>query len=372
MAQLLADQLDIESLYTATGSRVDDFLKDAFLYGGKHHTVTEALAVFQRISEGIDEPLTLADALGSPYVTKAADDYSNLKIRRVLPSLLQISDESFDGHLFDDADELVTQKLTYLDPVQGAVGNCYLISAMIALAWARPEVLQSRLVDSGFTPQGDQSFGWSFNKADDETTGGGRFSVSARIPIAGKLPRYARSSSREEYWPALLEKSYVAKRGAIPGDREPTPAEYQALNTHGTFPQFACQALVGGNVRVEFTSYIPNGEIFLRGGDLYEASGVMSRPVMASTIDNMGAYNPELWDKTGLWPNHAYAVLGVMDRGQVVLRNPHGFATEERAGYERGPWKVGDLSVDLNQNGVFAIASELFHQHFKSICWVNV
>ena len=296
IAQLLADQLDIEPLYTATGTRVDD-----------------------------------------------------------------------------DADELVTQELTYLDPVQGAVGNCYLISAMIALAWARPELLQSRLVDSGFHPQEERSFAWNFHKADDETTGGGRFSVSGRIPIAGKLPRYARSSSREEYWPALLEKAYVAKkRGAIPGDREPTPAEYQALNTHGTFPQFACQALVGGNVRLEFTSHSSNGELFLRGGDLYEPSGVMSRPVMASTIDNMGAYDPELWDKTGLWPNHAYAVLRVMDRGQVVLRNPHGFATEERAGYERGPWKVGDLSVDLNKDGVFAIASELFHQHFKSICWVNV
>lgn len=373
LARLLNDQPDIEPLYTATGTRADDFLKDAFLYGGKHKTMADALAVFQRISENEAKPLTLADALSSPYVKEAAEEYREDKIRRVLPSLLQISDESFDGHLFAEADQLVAEDVNYLDPVQGALGNCYLIAAMTALAWAKPELLQSCLGNAGFSSREPRSFTWKFHKADDESAGGGQSTVSGRIPMAGKLPRYAHSKTREEYWPALIEKAYVSKKqSAIAGNPEPTPASYQAIYVNGTFPQYACQALVGGTSHVDFVEANPSGEIFQRGGDLHEPSGVMSRPVMASTINNLGPDNRELWENTGLWPNHAYALLGVMDRGQVVLRNPHGIATKNCPGYEQGPWQVGDRSVELNLHGVFAISRELFKANFKTICWVDV
>ena len=50
------------------------------------------------------------------------------------------------------------------------------------------------------------------------------------------------------------------------------------------------------------------------------------------------------WDKTGAWPNHAYAVLGVMKDARhdhivhVAIRMD--FPTKPREGYARDPWKV--------------------------------
>ena len=90
----------------------------------------------------------------------------------------------------------------------------------------------------------------------------------------------------------------------------------------------------------------------------------------------------DFWDKTGLWPNHAYAVLGVMkdaNHDHIVLRNPHGYPTKERDGYARGSWKAigapgvrNNGEVQLNTDGVFAITREMFYKHFEHIGWVEL
>ena len=57
----------------------------------------------------------------------------------------------------------------------------------------------------------------------------------------------------------------------------------------------------------------------------------------------------------------------------VVLRNPHGVATDPdaREGYAEGTWNAGEQSVELNQHGVFAITSKLFYEQFGDIGWVD-
>ena len=90
------------------------------------------------------------------------------------------------------------------------------------------------------------------------------------------------------------------------------------------------------------------------------------------------ASNSAVWESIGLLPNHAYTVLGVIQSGDivehVVLRNPYGYAIDEttRPGYRSGSWEPeGREPVKLGRNGVFAIARELFYQHFKNIGWVD-
>ena len=98
------------------------------------------------------------------------------------------------------------QKAMYLDPVQGAIEDCYLISAMIALAWAVPQQLAARLTAAGFAPPADRSFQWPFH---DHRGGQRQAKVSGRLMTRDGGLRYARSRSPQESWPALVEKAYV-------------------------------------------------------------------------------------------------------------------------------------------------------------------
>ena len=204
--------------------------------------------------------------------------------------------------------------------------------------------------------------------------------------MAGKLPRYARSSAPKEFWPALLEKAYVIKK-APASVLEPEPIAYQSINndTNQTTPPLACQELVGGKARgrtlksTDGQNVFSDSELLGPGDGGQLTSGVLTKPVIAWTFDENAI---DFWDKTGLWPNHAYAVLGVMkdsNHDHIVLRNPHGYPTKERDGYARGSWKAigapgvrNNGEVQLNTDGVFAITREMFYKHFEHIGWVEL
>lgn len=195
--------------------------------------------------------------------------------------------------------------------------------------------------------------------------------------MAGKLFRYARSVSRDEAWPALIEKTYVMKkRGNASLQAEVSPADYQAIARAplNTTPPLACQSLVGGKVAGRPVGS-DGGKVFSDREPLHTSSGIMSKPAMAWTKPKVNrAAEEDFWTVTGLWSNHAYAVLGVMkqgDRDYVVLRNPWGIATRPRGGYAEDPWNAGELSVTLNQKGVFAILLEMFVEHFDQIGWIE-
>jgi hypothetical protein len=381
LAQLLSGETDLEPLLAQSGEELDKLLITTFVSQGRHRTVSEAFSAFQQVGE-LNETLTLEEAMRSPHINKAAIARSDDQFRLVAPALLRISDDIFEGHVFAASRELTIDEAGYRDPVQGLIGDCYLIAAMIALAWAAPSLMTRRLNESGFNADETPFFRWQFHSEDNESGLRGNVSATGQIPMAGKLPRYARSSSSDEFWPALLEKAYVIKRR--PSVLEPSPADYQAIN-EVTNPPTACQTLVGGRVRArsagssEFTNvFSDDGLLGPRQGGQLE-SGVLTKPVMAWTFEQAAV---DFWDKTGLWPKHAYAVLGIMRDSRhdhVVLRNPHGFPTKVRDGYAEGTWRASGRpitssndEVELNTGGVFAITRDMFFKHFEHVGWVEL
>lgn len=370
-----------------SGKAADDFLLETFVSRKKPKTVIEAVAVFERIAASFKEPVTLAQAIEESKQVWAEEGYTVDEIARVLPSLVPLIDAPA-AQEFSDADHLIVKEASYLDPVQGIVGNCYLISAMIALAWAETGKLTAGLNAADFNPPGS-SFRWLFHEragpAADEVT------VTGRILMSGATPLNARSSSPIEDWPSLVEKAYVAHVcGPNVMDGEPSQANYRSTDaiTEGTMPPVACRALLGGKRRGADLSEDRDHKFFLEG-PLATGSGVMTKPVMAwtNTVDRMrqphtrdgidlNEASRDVWKETGLWPRHAYAVLGAMVADNavqhVVLRNPHGAPTDPngRLGYHEGPWMPdGGPPIPLNQDGVFAISRDLFYANFADIGW---
>ena len=292
------------------------------------------------MSRMIDKPMTLARVMDLDKVKSAG--FTQEQLRRVLPLLVPIADARFVSPsdvqtadlssdlvvaAFGDSEELLFDDATYLDPVQGSVADCYLIASLIALAWTNPDGWESRLTASGFNRHAeDRSFRWQFHNEAGSTRGALR--VTGQIPMTENGQVYARSSTPTEYWPALIEKAYVVMRRGGADGGEPTPDQYQSIN-HG-FPQDACQSLVGGVKETEPLKFEAGKKIFLPGGRLHSTSGVMKHPVMAWTKDKddeVFTRDRAVWEKTSLFPNHAYAVLGTMGSDpieHVVLRNPWG------------------------------------------------
>jgi hypothetical protein len=386
LARLLTDSPEVGEIFKRDGKAADNVLLETFVKGKRPRTMTQALAIFERMREAFKEPVTFDRAVHELMPIYREQGYSIDEIARVMPSLVNLVDAP-RGQAFSDADELVVEDVSYLDPVQGVVGNCYLISAMIALAWAKTDALTEGLNEAAFNPPGG-SFRWNFH----EGTGTSELAVTGRILMSGGLPLNARSSDPVEDWPSLLEKAYVAHvLHPNVANGEPTQSDYTSTDakTTDTMPPAACKALLGGKRRARDLKQESARRIFV-DGTLGHPNGLMKWPVMAWTNDvedmrqphtlageDRSETDPDIWKETGLWPRHAYAVLGVIGNNNVVehvvLRNPHGASTDPngRFGYLQGPWAPDGLPlVPLNQNGVFAISRDLFFANFRDIGWI--
>lgn len=383
----LAGLLSDRTLGKADAKTADDFLRRA-LSQGKQTSPSKAFDLFEQLASLLTRAKSLADVMKEPLVKRAVDWYGPDAIRRVLPDLLPIADAVFESleakaapnqavappsanAKYVDAEQLVVGGVSYRDPIQGNVADCYLISAMIALAWSRRDVLIAQLDSAGYYPPRKPTFQWQFHAQRRAATA--PIIVSARIPIKRGSPRYARSSSSAEYWPGLIEKAYVVEACRIKAGRhEPTPADYQLIGRHAS-PQAACKALAGGRARSKNWMSEYGTTLFSHlSRRCSNISGVTTVPVMAWTGGNVGIRSYDVWDSTGIWPNHAYAVLGKMPSDHVVLRNPYGVSTQRRNGYsEEKKWiPSGREPIALNE-GVFAISPELFNKYFRHIGWVE-
>ena len=405
IGQLLNGRGDLKFLREASGKDADDFLRKAFRLTEKWN-LGQALTQFQELAVKVDGPMPLEKVMAlTEFKNLLKDDrYKEDQIRRVLPLLVQVSDAQFGSAQnpppvapsillasFEETEKLLVDQATYLDPIQGDTADCYLISSMIGLAWTDSNRLQASLTTAGSVAG---AFDWKFHS--DPPAPLIPVNVTSQVPLDGDFPLFARSSEPTEHWPSLLEKAYVVKiandNQQVLTNGEPSPANYQFI-ANGALPQNACQALVGGVPHPEALDTPPGQKIFsfsqnnqLRGA-LATTTGVMSRPVMVwrdSDTDNADDPNAAnapvdtVWEDTGLFPDHAYSVLGVMQSGStvnhVVLRNPYGYATDERRpGYKSGVWNpAGRPPVTLNKNGVFAISHALFYQHFNNIGWIDL
>lgn len=263
------------------------------------------------------------------------------------------------GMIWGDPGEFFFEAAEFFDPVQGAVGDCYLISALSSIAWARPYVIANRERATG---TGSQEFVDMVEFHD-----GGKI---AQVEVTEKLPLnspgnsyiYCRSSETGEIWPAIYEKAYAKWRTKTSGD---TP-NIEAIA--GGDPVAACAQLTGLTPSYFACSSMTAGAIWTK---------VRENSVSRKTFNPMVAWTygtPPAgvnYKDAHIAGSHAYSILGwLYDNGReyVILRNPWGFF-EATLNVDTGSWMAYDGSfwrnVNLmNNDGTFALEAATFKKYY--------
>jgi hypothetical protein len=198
------------------------------------------------------------------------------------------------------------------DVSQGAVGDCYFLASLAALAKTHPELVKNMIsgpdkdgyYEVTFYTSKRGSFLW-WDTGGDKTT----------VRIKGDLPVY-KSNGEPAYakygptkgddvstWVALIEKAWAQHKGG-----------YSKID--GGYAGDAQEALTGWPSE----SFEPSGLSKEDGIKQLREAQKNGWPIVADILNKQPGM-----DKLNLVSGHSYTVLDVREDGSVLLRNPWGF-----------------------------------------------
>lgn len=231
------------------------------------------------------------------------------------------------GGQWADTGTFFKESAEFFDPVQGQLGDCWLIAAMSSCAWALPYTFAQR---SRATGPDNEQFTNQFTFIDPANGQGNTFEATdATVVYSGtSSPMYGKSSESGEIWPALVEKAYAMWRGGGASFDKPN---LTVLN--GGDPVHASAALTGRKPHYTGTS----------GATAAQLTTLVKQHCMSyRTFDPMTAWtygtSPDgvSYADANIVANHAYSVLGwtsgvVIRRAlTAMLRQPAGQRAIER------------------------------------------
>jgi calpain family cysteine protease len=306
----------------------------------------------------------LEEALGMSYEKlfdprEASPLFAGKLVKRNGKAVRATPPVSVGAVAWTDPGDFFEETAEFFDPVQGAVGDCYLIAALASVAWARPYVIAQR---TRATSSGQQDF---VDKIDFYENGQTvSLEVTEKLPLnsPGNTYIYCRSSEAGEIWPAVYEKAYAKWRTNHSGD---TP-DISAIA--GGDPVAAARQLTG------LTPYYYDCQA-LTADDIW--SKVRENSLSRKTFNPMVAWTfcspPEgvKYADAGIAGCHAYSILGwnyIDGKKYLVLRNPWGYF-EATIGTHGGSWVAYDGSfwrtINLADNdGTFSIDAATFKKYF--------
>lgn len=213
---------------------------------------------------------------------------------------------------------LIKDGISPEDIKQGALGDCYLLSGLSALAQVNPQAIRDAIkenADGTFTVRFHKdSFLGLFGRGQKPI----EVTVDADFPTKdGKTQLYTKAKDGE-LWPLVIEKAYAKLDGG-----------YQRVGVGGS-PCTIWQALTGKAGAMTANLVEGQGSLFRK----LQTALNEKRPVAASTAPILKNY-----EGTGLSKGHVYAILGVSEKdGQrfVTLRNPWGHTEPGKDGKDDG------------------------------------
>ncbi|MCO4747387.1 MAG: hypothetical protein KC912_21485 [Proteobacteria bacterium] len=206
------------------------------------------------------------------------------------------------------------------DVAQGALGDCYFLAALIALARANPAKIMELITDNG-----DGTYDVTLYLREDYESEAKPtvITVDAQLPMQDGSPVYAgladQSEEGTEMWPALMEKAFAQLKGSyelIGGSEVNTEFEY-----------FGAMDLLIGN-----DTDSGSVENVLAEDDPERAMGPIAQaledglPVVANSADfESDEKLAREAAEVNVFGNHAYAPAAVdLDAQTIDLTNPWG------------------------------------------------
>ena len=377
--------------WPGTWREVEALLAEAFkldadsVYYGTDSAIA-VIDVIREIAASVSRAQPLETILALPAVRAfAAHVPHEDALARVLPFIVPVEGAGFGAApgfrllrapppigAYEQIGSLDVAGVSWLDPEQGNVADCYLIAAMIAIAWARPVRWLQRLSSGTRGAAKPGNLHVTFHAETEGMRGPRSFDVPPRVPLdAGRNWIYAHSAQSEETWPALLERAFVMQVSGNKG--EPTVDDYREIGTARYWPPDVARMLFGGSTHSRSAGH--RTSLFGELPDVCVHS-LTRFPTMAWTHPRNERRD---WAESGLVNEHAYAVLGLLSRGDrhfVVLRNPYG-KNVRRPHFAAGEWGEGaprndGQPVALDEHGVFAIGDKSFDRWFSGLGWIQV
>lgn len=261
------------------------------------------------------------------------------------------------GNFFNDVTE-------YNDPVQGAVGNCYFIAAIAAIAWATPYTIEHKVRATG-TGETDRT-----NAIQFFTKGGGKDAATRLVEVTDNTiinaynnPVYCRSNDAGEIWPAVYEKAFAKWITNVNHDKPDI-----SQTAYGD-PAKAVAQLTNKTPYYYYTSSRTGLDLF---GIVRENSMSFKtfNPMVAWTYGSGKDYTG-----SNIVGNHAYTVLGwstFNNKNYIILRNPWGVTEPNGLNSYQGLISFFDGSFwrpinMIGNDGVFALEINSFQYYFAAL-----
>jgi hypothetical protein len=286
-----------------------------------------------------------------------------------LQELLSDLDFGMHGEFFVDGP-------TATSPVQGALGDCWLIAAMASVAWTHSQLISERTRRENIVGAVDPGDADLFFELTDVLTIPVLF-FTITIPfvfklwIGERLPQsagggaiYARSSVAGENWPAEIEKAVAVWRSGGNADY-PRSSDYAHLN--GGDPAWAVHILMGGQPWYHWADAADTWSTIRAHCSGQRTSDPLVAWTWGSSDDSPNKVD---YGDAQIVANHAYSILGTWEtnnRQYVILRNPWGWyeaTLNTHAGTWTTPESWGNANLTLPGNGVFALEIHTFREYF--------
>jgi hypothetical protein len=246
--------------------------------------------------------------------------------------------------------------------VQGALNDCFFLSAMAGLAEKRPEEIAKMIKQS---PDG-KFFTVKFPGAIKEV-------IVAR-PTEEELKKYAKQVDKDHtgkdayktgdqsIWAAVLEKAYSEYLSQV-ADRGATSPEARDNINHGGLLSPGINIMTGHNCDTDILSYTSDKPEDIKSDN--ERMRKKLTEAMANnrivTISTFGAGSPT----NGIPKNHVYTVLGYdAKEDKLIIRNPQAVDPKQIPGVE--PMAETDPNYSP---GVFKVSLADAHKYFSLIAY---
>jgi len=272
------------------------------------------------------------------------------------------------------------------DPIQGALGDCWLIAALSAVTWAipkwyfqRPARISSHELKTTPSDIGINSEIPFWDKPAGRTAPSGMVDISNKLCVypGTSILIYCRSSDSGELWPAIWEKAF-AKWSTKDASDFPDMGSLA-----GGDPIAACAQLTNRNP-VHYSNQAQTADQIYNIVNMNCTGQKTFNPMTAWTywVPEPKQPNYDFYYFTNIAANHAYTIMGCFtDSGKkfIVLRNPWGWfePPPERPGLNTprfiNPFEGTVRFLDstywrpiqmLNPDGIFALEVSDFKKYY--------